>query len=45
MFHTIYVSLVCPHLEYASKIWNPHLTGGILVLEKVQKHATKLVQI
>ena len=35
MFHTLYVSLVCPHLEYASEIWNPHLTGGIQVLEKV----------
>ena len=25
MFHTLYVTLVCPHLEYASEIWNPHL--------------------
>ena len=43
MFCTLYVSLVSPHLEYASEIWNPHLIGDIQVLEKVQKHTTKLV--
>ena len=42
-FHTLYVSLVCPHLEYASEIWNSHSTGDIQVLEEVQKHATNLV--
>ena len=25
MFHALYVSMVHPHLEYASQIWNPHL--------------------
>ena len=45
MFCTLYVSLVHPHLEYASEVWNPraHLIGNIQVLEKVQNCATKLV--
>ena len=43
MFRTPYVSLIHPHLEYALKIWNPHLIGDIQVLEKVQKCAIKLV--
>ena len=43
IFCTLYVSLVHPHLEYTSEIWNPHLIGDVQVLEKVQKCATKLV--
>ena len=43
MFRTLYVGLVHLHLEYVSEICNPHLIGDIQVLEKVQKHATKLV--
>ena len=40
---TTYVSLVCPHLEYTSEIWNPYLMGDIQTLEKAQRRATKLV--
>ena len=43
MFHTLYVGLVHLHLEYASEICNPHLTGDIQILEKMQKRATRLV--
>ena len=44
--HTIrllYTTLVCPILDYASTIWNPHLMGSIRDLEKIQKRATKLI--
>ena len=32
MFRTLYISLVRPHLEYASEIWNPYLMGDIQTL-------------
>ena len=43
MFHTLYVSLVHPHLERGSEIWNPYLIGDMQTLEKVQRRAMKLV--
>ena len=43
MFCTLYVTLVRPHLECASEIWNPHLIRDIHVVEKVQKRITELV--
>ena len=43
MFRTLYISLVHPHLEYGSEIWNPHLIADKQVLERVQRCATKLV--
>ena len=35
----IYVSLVRPHLEYASQVWITYKTGKIKTLENVQKFA------
>ena len=34
-----YAALVCPHLEYCSPVWNPHLKKDCDKLEKVQKWA------
>ena len=39
----LYISLVRPHLEYASPVWSPHLTKDIQALERVQTFACKMV--
>ena len=38
----LYVSLVRPHLEYASPVWNPYLQKNINPLENVQKFALRM---
>ena len=38
----LYVSLVRPHLEYASPVWNPYLQKNINTLENVQKFALRM---
>ena len=38
----LYLSVVRPHLEYASSLWDPHTTKDILALENVQKFARKI---
>ena len=44
VFHKLYISLVRPHLDYASIIWNPYLLKDIGALEAVQIRATKMVR-
>ena len=39
----LYLSLVRSQLTYYSIIWRPHLSKHIVVLEKVQKCATKFI--
>ena len=39
----LYLTLVRPHLEYASQLWDPHTQNDMDKLEAVQKFALKLV--
>ena len=44
MFLTLYKSLIIPHLEGNSCIWNPYFQKHIKSIEQVQRRATKLVE-
>ena len=35
--------MVKPHLEYGNVIWGPHYKGDQVMVEEVQKRATKLI--
>ena len=38
----MYISLVRPHLEFASTVWNPYLKGDIDILERIQRKAIRI---
>ena len=40
---SLYLSLVRSHLLYCSVIWRPHLVKDILLLENIQRRATKYI--
>ena len=42
LWKQLYFSLVRPHLEFASSVWNPYRQGDISILEKVQRRASKI---
>ena len=42
IFSTLYKALVRPILEYTSLVWCPYLVKNIILLEKVQRRASRL---
>ncbi len=38
----MYKLLICPHLEYAAPVWDPHLSKDISMMENVQKFALRM---
>ena len=43
ILHTLYKTLVCPHLEYCTPAWSQHYVKDKIVLERVQLRFTRLV--
>ena len=43
MFLNLYKSLVRPHLEYATPVWSPFYKKDEIIIENIQRCATKLV--
>ena len=42
VLRSIYITCICPHLEYAAQLWDPHVKRDIQLLESVQKFACKV---
>lgn len=43
IFRKLFKSLLQPHLEYATAVWNPYLEKDITAIENVQRRVTKQI--
>ena len=43
-FLRLYKTFIRPHLEYANVIWNPYLKRQSVLIEQVQRRATKILK-
>ena len=43
MFLNLYKSIIRPHLEYATPVWSPLYKKDKIIIENVQRRATKLI--
>ena len=39
----LYKTLIRPHLDYCSQVWRPYLRKDVLLVERVQKRFTKMI--
>jgi len=39
----LYITLVRPHLTYCSQLWRPYMIKDILLVERIQRRATKYI--
>ena len=44
MFLNLYKTMVHPHLEYATQIWSPLYKKDEIIIENIQRRATRLVK-
>ena len=40
----MYKTLVRPHLDYCMQAWRPHLQKDIVLLERVQRRDTRMIE-
>ena len=45
MFKQLFTSIIRPHLEYGGPIWNPRAKEFIVIMENVQRRASRQIPV